>query len=149
MFSIGCCACNPILWRINNKVHYTRYTSKRKRRVKSACEFDSDDPYHSDYTDGLDSGVGDVTVSPRPVKRRRRTAATKTQPARALRDSPYSIFSSQTPEEAFATKRNSSHLSTSSRKLSLSTCLDSGRSATVQRRKRDWMKRKISGTGET
>ena len=46
------------------------------------------------------------------------------------------------------TKRNNSHPSTSSRKPSLSTCLNSGRSATVQTRKRDWMRRKISGRGE-
>lgn len=60
----------------------TRYRGKRKRRAKPTCEVDSDDPGDSDYTDKDDSGVSEVAVSPRLVKRRRRTATTRTQTAR-------------------------------------------------------------------
>lgn len=79
-----------------------RCTRKRKSRAKSTCDVDSDDPDDIDYTDGNDVGVGDIAASPRPVKRQRRTAATKTQPARVQRESPHHKFSSPAPEEAFA-----------------------------------------------
>ncbi|KAJ6136033.1 hypothetical protein N7512_001193 [Penicillium capsulatum] len=77
-------------------------TRKRKSRAKSTCDVDSDDPDDSDYTDRNDSGVGDIAASPRLVKRQRRTAARKTQPARVQRESPHHVFSSPAPEEAFA-----------------------------------------------
>ncbi|KAJ5257468.1 hypothetical protein N7524_009024 [Penicillium chrysogenum] len=43
----------------------TRYTGKRQNRANSACTVESDDPDDSDYTDGNDSGVGDITRLPR------------------------------------------------------------------------------------
>lgn len=79
-----------------------RCTRKRKSRAKSTCDVDSDDPDDGDYTDGNDSGVSDIAASPRPVKRRTRTVATKNQPTRVQRESRHYVFSSPAPEEAFA-----------------------------------------------
>jgi hypothetical protein len=78
------------------------YTGKRKNRAMSPCDIDSDDPDDSDYTDGNDCGVGDITRLPRLTKRQRRTATTKIQPAQARRESSHPVFSSPAPEEEIA-----------------------------------------------
>ena len=80
----------------------TRCTGKRKSRPKTPCNVDSDDPDDSSYTDGTDSGVGDIVALPRLTKRPRRTAATKIQPAQARRESPHHVFSSLASEEEVA-----------------------------------------------
>ncbi|KAJ5723913.1 hypothetical protein N7488_001948 [Penicillium malachiteum] len=69
---------------------------------QSPLNVDSDDPDDSDYTDGNDSGVGDIAVLPRLRKRPRRTASTKIQPAQTQRESRYHMFSSPAPEEEIA-----------------------------------------------
>ncbi|KAI3139155.1 hypothetical protein CBS147326_2833 [Penicillium roqueforti] len=71
----------------------TRYTGKRESRAKSPCDVDSDDPDDHDYTDGNESGVGDIAALPRPAKRQKRTATMKIQPAQALCESPHPVFS--------------------------------------------------------
>ncbi|KAJ5111688.1 hypothetical protein NUU61_001318 [Penicillium alfredii] len=90
-----------------SRAHCTR---KRKSRAKSTYDVDSDDPDDGDYTDGNDSGAGDIAASPHPVKRRRRTVATKTQPTRVQRESPHYVFSSLAPEEAFANQYSATSL---------------------------------------
>lgn len=80
----------------------TRCTGKRKSRTKTPCNVDSDDSDESHYTDGNDSGVGDIDALPRLPKRQRQTAATKIQPAQARRESLYRVFSSPAPEEEIA-----------------------------------------------
>lgn len=80
----------------------TRYTRKRKNRAKSAYNIESDNPNDSDYTDGNDSSVSDITRLPRLTKRQRRTTTTKIQPAQARRKSPHRVFSSPGPEEEIA-----------------------------------------------
>lgn len=81
------------------KTYRPRCTGKRKSRPKPPCNVDSDDSDDSDYTDGNDSGVGDIVPSPRPAKRRRRTASMKTPTARVRQETPH--LAAQ-PEELFA-----------------------------------------------
>ncbi|KAJ6047038.1 hypothetical protein N7499_002993 [Penicillium canescens] len=77
-------------------------TGKRKSRANSPCNVDSDDPDDSDYTDGNDSGIGDIAVLPRLTKRPRRSAVTNIQPAQARRERPYRVLSSPAPEVEIA-----------------------------------------------
>ncbi|KAJ5111871.1 hypothetical protein NUU61_001501 [Penicillium alfredii] len=79
-----------------------RCTGKRRIRDKSPCDIDSDDPDDIDYTNGNDSGVGDIAALPRPAKSQRRAAAIKIQP-RFRHQSPHPEFSSLArPQELFA-----------------------------------------------
>ncbi|KAJ6045597.1 uncharacterized protein N7446_012461 [Penicillium canescens] len=69
---------------------------------QTPCNVDSDDPDDSDYTDGNDSGIGDIAVLPRLTKRPRRSAVTNIQPAQTRRESPYRVLSSPAPEVEIA-----------------------------------------------